>query len=107
MEAIRAKQRRLAWEAAEGTIDREAAWEVNRELTAQLDAAVNALAEAQARLARLPDQEAQRGLLRAAVACPDLRAEPVQVVSARLQRAGVRGYVEEGGVVGVAFGEGD
>lgn len=105
VEAIKERKRRIVRAIHSGVISDDAETrEVALELEEALTAAQTQLHMVRDRLTKTPDQDAQRSALAYFITHPDLRAEPMDQVRARLQQAGVKVYVEDRQIVRVAFG---
>ena len=100
---IEAKQDRITDKAGAGILSDASAGRVNRKLEEDLTAAKQALGDAKKRLALLPDQSAIRAALRGLIGA-DLCNESIEVMRAKLQRAGVRVYVKEHKITDIEFG---
>jgi len=106
VEMIRERKRRLVRAIYESVVGDDAETrEVALELEETLSAAQAQLQTARDRLAKTPDQDAQREQLTYFIAHPNLRAGPMEKVRARLQRAGVKVYVRDRQIVHVGLGE--
>jgi len=106
--AILERQERMWRAVSDGTLpDGPARRKVSVELEAQEKAAKERVEALQAQTVRLPDVEEVRQRYVELTASQDLRSEPIEVVRARLQHAGVKVFVEEGKIVALVYGQYD